>query len=134
MEGSRQRKPGLERAASEVEGSSRRIPSRSTRVSCDLSLLFMRGKMVVVSNEAAVSAFVLLLAAPFFGNGIYAFSLFLPFVTFAGLISEGATGALVRVVLSGPGENDPRRFCLVVSPDLSSASHTLPRNARSTFA
>jgi Cytochrome bd terminal oxidase subunit I len=37
-----------------AEGSSRRTPSRSIRVSYDRSLLFIRGKMVVISNEAAV--------------------------------------------------------------------------------
>jgi hypothetical protein len=38
-----------------------------------------------------------------------------PFVMFAGLISAGATGALVRLLLGGPPENDPRRSFLLGS-------------------
>jgi hypothetical protein len=38
-----------------------------------------------------------------------------PFVMFAGLISAGATGALVRVILQGPGEGDPRTSLLLGS-------------------
>jgi hypothetical protein len=61
----------------------------------------------------AAGAFVLLLAALFFGMVYTPFPSAYPFVTFAGLISAGATGALVRVVLSGPGENDPRTSLLL---------------------
>jgi hypothetical protein len=61
----------------------------------------------------ATGAFVLLLAALFFGMVYTPIPSAYPFVTFAGLVLAGATGALARVVLSGPGENDPRTSLLL---------------------
>ena len=63
----------------------------------------------------AAGAFGMLLAALFFGVVYTPFPVAYPFVIFAGLISAGATGALVRVVLWGPREYDPRTSLLLGS-------------------
>jgi hypothetical protein len=63
----------------------------------------------------ASAAFFLLLAALFFGMVYTPFPSGYPFVMFLGLISAGATGALVRAVLWGPGESDPRISLLLGS-------------------
>lgn len=63
----------------------------------------------------AASAFVLLLVALFFGMVNPPSPPAYPFVMFAGLISAGATGALVRTVLWGPREGDPRTSLLLGS-------------------
>jgi hypothetical protein len=55
----------------------------------------------------AAGAFLVLLASLFFGMVYMPVPSAYPFVTFLGLISAGATGALVRAVLWGPGENGP---------------------------
>jgi hypothetical protein len=56
-----------------------------------------------------------LLAALFFGMVYAPFPSAYPFVMFLGLISAGATGALVRAVLWGPAENDPQTSLLLGS-------------------
>jgi hypothetical protein len=63
----------------------------------------------------ATGAFVLLLIALFFGMVYPPFPPAYPFLMFAGLISAGATGALVRAVVRGAGENDPRSSLLLGS-------------------
>lgn len=63
----------------------------------------------------ATGAFVLLLATMFFGMVYVPFPPAYPFVMFAGLISAGATGALVRVVLRRLADNDPRISLLLGS-------------------
>jgi hypothetical protein len=63
----------------------------------------------------AAGAFVLLLATLFFGMVYTPFPAAYPFVILLGLITAGATGALVRAVLWGPGENDPRISLLLGS-------------------
>ncbi len=63
----------------------------------------------------AAGAFLALLAALFFGMVYTPFPPAYPLIMFAGLIAAGATGALVRVVLWGPAENDPRTSLLLGS-------------------
>jgi hypothetical protein len=63
----------------------------------------------------AVGAFVLLLTTLFFGMVYTPFPSAYTFIIFAGLISAGATGALVRLILWGPGESDPRTSLLLGS-------------------
>jgi hypothetical protein len=63
----------------------------------------------------AAGAFVVLLAALFFGMVYTPFPSAYPIVLFLGLISAGATGALVRAVLSASRENDPRTSLLLGS-------------------
>jgi hypothetical protein len=63
----------------------------------------------------AAGAFVLLVAALFFGMVYTPLPSTYPFVMFVGLILAGATGALVRLVLWGPRENDPRTSLLLGS-------------------
>jgi len=63
----------------------------------------------------AAGAFVVLLATLFFGMVYIPSPPTYPFIMFAGLISAGATGALVRVVLWGPQEHDPRTSLLLGS-------------------
>jgi hypothetical protein len=60
----------------------------------------------------ASGAFVLLLVALIFGMVYTPVVAAYPVVLFAGLIMAGATGALVRLVLWGPHENDPRASLL----------------------
>jgi hypothetical protein len=63
----------------------------------------------------ATAAFILLLSALFFGMVYTPLVAAYPFIMFAGLIAAGATGALVRLVLWGPRENDPRTSLLLGS-------------------
>src|ERR1043166_105815 len=63
----------------------------------------------------AAGAFVLLLITLFFGMVYTPSPSAYPFVMFTGLVCAGATGALVRVVLWGPGESDPRTSLLLGS-------------------
>jgi hypothetical protein len=56
-----------------------------------------------------------LLATLFFGMVYTPFPSAYPFIMFVGLIAAGATGTLVRAVLWGPGENDPRTSLLLGS-------------------
>jgi hypothetical protein len=63
----------------------------------------------------AAAAFVCLLATLFFGMVYTPYPAVYPFITFAGLIAAGATGALTRVVLWGPPESDPRASLLLGS-------------------
>jgi hypothetical protein len=63
---------------------------------------------------AALAFFVLLLAL-FFGMVYTPWPKAYTMVLFTGLISAGATGALVRVVLWGPKESDPRTSLLLGS-------------------
>jgi hypothetical protein len=63
----------------------------------------------------AAGAFAVLLVTLFFGLVYTPFVSAYPFVMLAGLISAGATGALVRAVLWGPGENDPQASLLLGS-------------------
>jgi hypothetical protein len=63
----------------------------------------------------AAGAFAFLLAALFFGMVYTPIPSAHPFVMFLGLIAAGATGSLVRSVLWGPGENDPRISLLLGS-------------------
>jgi hypothetical protein len=58
-------------------------------------------------------AFIALLAALFLGMVYTPLPSAYPFITFLGLISAGATGALIRAVLWGPGGNDPRASLLL---------------------
>jgi hypothetical protein len=62
----------------------------------------------------AAVAFAALLAWLFLGMVYTPLPPAYPFITFLGLISAGATGALIRAVLSGtPGGNDPRASLLL---------------------
>jgi hypothetical protein len=63
----------------------------------------------------AAGAFVVLLATLFCGMVYTPFPSAYPFVMFVGLIAAGATGTLVRTVLWGPRENDPRTSLLLGS-------------------
>ncbi len=63
----------------------------------------------------AAGAFVLLLASLFFGMVYTPNPTGYPFLIFAGLITAGATGALIRAVLWGPAESDPRTSLLLGS-------------------
>lgn len=63
----------------------------------------------------ATGAFVVLLTTLFFGMVYTPVVAGYPFIMFAGLIAAGATGALVRLVLWGPRENDPRISLLLGS-------------------
>jgi hypothetical protein len=63
----------------------------------------------------ATGAFILLLAALFFGMVYVPAVAAYPFIIFAGLIAAGATGALVRLLLWGPRESDPRASLLLGS-------------------
>jgi hypothetical protein len=63
----------------------------------------------------AAGAFISLLATLFFGMVYTPIPSVYPFVMLAGLIAAGATGALVRLVLWGPQENDPRVSLLLGS-------------------
>jgi hypothetical protein len=63
----------------------------------------------------AGTAFVFLLVTLFFGMVYTPFPSAYPLVMFAGLILSGATGALVRAVLWGPAESDPRTSLLLGS-------------------
>lgn len=63
----------------------------------------------------AGTTFVLLLVTLFFGMVYTPFPSAYPVVMFAGLILSGATGALVRAVLWGPAESDPRASLLLGS-------------------
>jgi hypothetical protein len=56
----------------------------------------------------AACAFLALLAILFLGMVSTPWPSGYPFVTFVGLISAGATGALVRVLLSGQSDSDPQ--------------------------
>jgi hypothetical protein len=56
----------------------------------------------------AAAAFAALLIALFFGMVYPVWPSAYPVVMFFGFIAAGATGALVRMILSSPGENDPR--------------------------
>jgi hypothetical protein len=63
----------------------------------------------------AAGAFVLLLTALFFGMVYTPSPSAYPFIMFAGFVFAGATGALVRAVLWGPGESDPLTSLLLGS-------------------
>lgn len=63
----------------------------------------------------AAGAFICLLASLFFGIVYIPLPAVYPFVMFAGLIAAGATGALVRILLGGPEDNDPRTSLLLGS-------------------
>jgi hypothetical protein len=63
----------------------------------------------------ATGAFVFLLVMLFLGMVFTPFPSAYPFILLAGLISAGATGALVRAVLWGPRENDPQASLLLGS-------------------
>lgn len=63
----------------------------------------------------AAGAFVVLLAALYFGMVKTPVPSDYPLVMLLGLISAGATGALVRMVLGGPEENAPWRSLLLGS-------------------
>ena len=63
----------------------------------------------------AAGSFILLLASLFFGIVYTPVPAGYPFLMFIGLIAAGATGALVRAVLSGPAESDPRTSLLLGS-------------------
>jgi hypothetical protein len=65
--------------------------------------------------SAAAAAFALLLVSLFFGMVYTPVPAGYPFLMFAGLITAGATGALVRAVLWGPAEGDPRTSLLLGS-------------------
>jgi hypothetical protein len=56
----------------------------------------------------AAGAFIFLLATLFFGMVFTPRATAYPFIMFIGLISAGATGGLVRAVIWGAGESDPR--------------------------
>jgi hypothetical protein len=61
----------------------------------------------------AAGSFLLLLAMLFFGMVYTPLVAAYPLITFVGLIAAGATGALVRLVLWGPRESDPRTSLLL---------------------
>jgi hypothetical protein len=63
----------------------------------------------------ATGAFLLLLATLFFGMVYTPLVAAYPLIMFIGLIAAGATGALVRLVLWGPRENDPQTSLLLGS-------------------
>jgi hypothetical protein len=63
----------------------------------------------------AAGSFVVLLAALFLGMMYTPFPSAYPITIFAGLISAGATGALIRLMLSGAPESDPRTSLLLGS-------------------
>jgi hypothetical protein len=63
----------------------------------------------------AAGAFVVLLAVLLLGIVYTRPPSAWPFVMFAGLVSAGATGALIRMVLWEPGETDARRSLLLGS-------------------
>jgi hypothetical protein len=56
----------------------------------------------------SAGAFLVLLVTLFFGMVYTPLPSIYPFIMFIGLIASGATGALVRVVLRGPEEAEPR--------------------------
>jgi hypothetical protein len=56
----------------------------------------------------ASAVFVVLLAMLFLGMVYIPFPSAYPFIMFLGLIASGATGALIRAIMWGPVENDPR--------------------------
>jgi hypothetical protein len=71
---------------------------------------------IVAQNQStgyAAGAFFLLLATLLYGMVYTPSPAAYTFVMFAGLVSAGATGALVRQVLPGPVENDPRTSLLM---------------------
>ena len=61
----------------------------------------------------AACAFAFLLVALFLGMVYTPYPSAYPLVTLAGLISAGATGALIRVILAGPSDKDPRTSLLL---------------------
>jgi hypothetical protein len=63
----------------------------------------------------AAGSFLVLLITLFFGMVYAPYPPAYPLIMFAGLIAAGATGALVRVVLWGPQDNDPRTSLLLGS-------------------
>jgi hypothetical protein len=63
----------------------------------------------------AAAAFVLLLVSLFFGMAYTPVPAFYPLLMLAGLVTGGATGALVRAVHWGPAEIDPRTSLLLGS-------------------
>ncbi len=63
----------------------------------------------------ASGTFVFLLLTLFFGMVYTPFVSAYPLIMLVGLISAGATGALVRAVLWGPGDTDPRASLLLGS-------------------
>ena len=63
----------------------------------------------------AAGAFVALLATLYFGMVYTPMPSTYPFIMFLGLVTAGATGALVRAVMWGSGENDPRTSLLLGS-------------------
>ena len=67
------------------------------------------------NTSYVAGAFVALLATLFFGMVYTPFPSAYPLVMLAGLVAAGATGALVRLVLSGSGDIDPRVSLLLGS-------------------
>jgi hypothetical protein len=63
----------------------------------------------------ATGSFIILLVALFFGMVYTSFVSAYPLIMFAGLISAGATGALVRLLLYGPKDSDARTSLLLGS-------------------
>jgi hypothetical protein len=68
-----------------------------------------------VQTAFATGAFIFLLAALFFGMVYTPSASLYPFVMYIGLVSAGATGALIRLMLRGSGESDPRASLLLGS-------------------
>lgn len=106
----------------------RDYPSSTTHSTAQL-VTWLRGKCVARANQQAIAremekkllkatsqlqktvwtgaAFVGLLVAVFFGVAKQPGPDFYPFLTFAGLIAAGATGAMIRSVIWGADEGSP---------------------------
>ena len=76
-----------------------------------LASLLSRQKKVL----HAAAAFATLMLTVFFGTVYIPWAAAYPFVMFVAMIAGGATGALVRAVMWGPQESDPRASLLLGS-------------------